>query len=587
MSPLRSSGKGRFAGFDVDVQAGELSRDGRKIPLEQKPFQLLTALMLRAGSLVRREELFRHLWPDDTYVVFEDSLNTAVRKLRKALRDRPGRPRFVETLARRGYRFIAPIQWLPDASPERAIAVLPLANLSSDPDQEYFADGMTEALITELGKIRSLRVVSRQSVMFYKGSTDPLPQIAEKLGVNLVVEGSVQREGSRARITVQLLNVEPEEHLWAERYDRDLRDLLGLQSEVATTIARQVEGNVVREKEEHRHGKLKSPEVHEAYLKGRFFWNQFSPAGFHKALQYFRAAIAEDASYAEAHAGLADCLAMLGWYGVLAPKDSLRPAGDAARKALELSDGVAEAHNSLAAVKDIYEWDWPGAEAEFRRAIEVNPSYVLARNWYSWYLAHRGRHDEALAQIQYARVLDPISVPTRAVLGRRFYDAGEYGRAVDELHVALELGPGFLPAKLFLAAALEEQRELAAAVAELEQAVALSSGSSVYVAALARAYAVAGQRSAAIEMLTGLEERSVHTYVSAYQMALIHAALDNEQRAFGWLDVAAEERSTWLPFLNIDPQWRQLRSRPAFLRLLTTIGSAPAGDSGARPVRSP
>ena len=447
----------RFGVFEIDVRSGELRKQGRKIRLEGQPVNILICLLENPGELVTREELHRRLWPADTYVNFEHGLNAAVKRLRRALNDSADNPRFVETLPRRGYRFLAPVradpgediriveeippaksdsaseeppagekhhrvppQWLLDwkklgialllvfailtawmlrptnSRPPviRSLAVLPLENLSHDPAQEYFADGMTDELITELGQISGLRVISRTSVMTYKGVRKSLPQIARELNVETVVEGTVLRSGDQVRITAQLIQAAADKQLWAQSYEGDVHQTLALQRQVGRAIAEEIHIELTsREREVLKSVKAVNPDAYEAYLKGRYFWNKRTGDGLKKAIDYFSQAIEKDPGYAQAYAGLADSYALMGdWeYGVLPPTEAFPKAKAAAAKALTLDNTLGEAHTSLAFVLDLFDWDWGAAEREYAQAVELSPSYATAHQWYTWHLIVLGR----------------------------------------------------------------------------------------------------------------------------------------------------------------------------------------------------
>ncbi len=467
----------RFGVFELDVRSAELRKQGRKIRLEGQPVHILICLLENPGELVTREELHRRLWPADTYVNFEHGLNAAVKRLRRALDDSADNPRFVETLPRRGYRFLAPIQIInaavdipvvnepPPAEPEpasaslpqvtdavdlstktvlfdrarwprawkrsgwvlllmagivtiwmlrsknspapviRSLAVLPLENLSHDPSQDYFSDGMTDELITELGQISQLRVISRTSVMTYKGARRPLPEVARDLNVDAVVEGTVLRSGDRVRITAQLIQAPADKHLWAQSYEGDVRETLALQRHVARAIAEQIRIELTpHERDILKSVKSVNAEAYEAYLKGRYFWNKRTGDGLRKAVDYFHQAIEKDTNYAPAYTGLADSFALLGdWeYGVMPPTEAYPQAKAAATKALALDSNLGEAHISLAFSLDGFDWDFASAEREFRRGIELNPGYATGHQWYAGHLTLFGKDAEAVAEMKKA-----------------------------------------------------------------------------------------------------------------------------------------------------------------------------------------
>src|SRR5438445_10084124 len=375
-----SRGAVRFGVFEVDLRVGELRKKGIKIKLQDQPFQILQILLERSGEVVTREELRGRIWPADTFVDFDQGLNNAIKRLRESLSDSPDNPRFIETVPRHGYRFIGNLG--ATTGRIKSLAVLPLENLSRDPEQEYFAEGMTEALITTLAKIGELRVVSRTSAMQYKGVHKPVREIAQELGVDMIVEGTVLRAGRRVRITAQLIDAPKEMHLWAESYERDLRDVLALQSEVAQAIARQVQVKLTPQDLAHfAQPHPVDPEAYEAYLKGRYHWNRRSGEGFGKAVQSFQTAIARDPSYAAAYAGLAECLTGLSAWGFVPAQEGCGKAKGLARQALEIDHSLAEAHAALG-FASMYDYDFLTAEREFERSIELNPRYASAHEWF-------------------------------------------------------------------------------------------------------------------------------------------------------------------------------------------------------------
>jgi TolB-like protein/Flp pilus assembly protein TadD len=460
-----------------------------------------------------------------------------------------------------------------------SIAVLPLENLSRDPEQEYFADGMTEELTTNLGQIEALRVISRTSVMRFKGvrPAGGLPEIARQLKVDAVVEGSVLRSGDRVRITAQLIDARTDRHLWAQSYELDLRDVLGLQGEVAQAIANEIKIKVTPEEQARlaRAGPV-NPEAHEAYLKGRYYFDKMTQEGLTKGIEYFRAAIAKDPAYALAYSGLADCYALLGGiYSLRPPKEAFPGAEAAALKALEIDEAAAEPHTSLAMVRFWYDWNWSGAEREFKRAIEVDPRYASAHQWYAWLLAADGRLEEALAETRHAQALDPLSLPVETSAIYIFYLAREYDQAVEECQTALDLDPNFARAHANCGLAYEAKGMYREAVTEFEKAVTISGTQATYAGLLGHALAVSGEKGKALKILDGLRERSKQTYVPAYDMAVIYVGLGEKDQAFGWLQNAYEERSSWLPMVAVNPLFDGLRSDPRFQDLLRRMNFPP------------
>ena len=569
----------RFGTFEVDLRTGEVRKAGLKIRLQAQPFQVLARLLEHPGEMVTREELQKKLWSTDTFVDFDHGVNTAITKIRQALGDSAENPRFVETVARHGYRFIAPVEAVGAVREPplqiQSIAVLPLENLSRDPEQEYFADGMTEALITDLGKISALRVISRTSVMRYKGTKKPLPEIGRELNVDGIIEGSVVRSGDRIRITANLLHAPTDRHLWAETYERNLRDVLALQREVAQAIANEIKIKLTPQ-EQARLARARSvnPEAHEAYLKGRYYWNLRTEEGLKKGIEYFQQAIEKDPGYALAYAGLADSYVVLGEWALMAPWEAFPRAKAAAFKALEMDETLAEAHAPLGTARANYDWDWVGAEKEFKRAIELNPGYATAHNFYAQYLSAMGRHKEAIAEIKRAQELDPLSLQINATGGLVFFFARRYDEAIAECRRTLELNAGFYPAHLYLGLAYEQQKLYAQAISEYQKAVALEEGNPACSGYLARAYAAVGRRTEALKIISQVRELAKRRYVSPYRIALIYTALGDADQAFAWLEKAYQERSK-LDSLNVDPRNDRLRSDPRFQDLLRRMNFPP------------
>jgi|SRR5690242_11350053 TolB-like protein/Flp pilus assembly protein TadD len=454
-----------------------------------------------------------------------------------------------------------------------SIAVLPLDNLSRDPEQEYFSDGMTDALITDLAQIGSLRVISRTSSMQYKRTKKSLPQIARELNVDGIVEGTVQREGERVRITAQLLYGPTDKHVWAQSYDRSLREVLALQNEVASAIAHEINVSVTpQEKSRLAAARPVNLEAHEAYLKGRYYLNKRTEEGFRQAITYFSEATQEDGNYALGYAGLADSYVLVGEYSLLPAKETFSRAREAAAKALELDETLAEAHNALAGVKEDFDWDWPGAEREFQRAIELNPGYATAHQWYSELLSELGRHDEALAQIKQAQQLDPFSLIVNAVYADALRTAGRDDLSIEQLRKTLEIDPNFAHAHFHLGLAQLRKGAFAEAVAEFQKASALSPNVTDYKGGLGYAYARAGERTEARKLLAELKDRSTRRYVSWFYVAAIYSGLDEKDQAFASLDRAYEQHEQGFVVMRREPMFDPLRGDPRYEDLLRRLG---------------
>jgi TolB-like protein/DNA-binding winged helix-turn-helix (wHTH) protein/Flp pilus assembly protein TadD len=629
----------RFGTYEVSLQSGEVRKAGLRIRVQQQPLKLLEVLLEHPGEVVTREELRSRVWPNESFGDFDQALNIAIGKLRSALGDSAENPRFIETLPKRGYRFIADVSVLDaDARPRRpgsaagdppapetgnevqdarlavapkrrlwptrrvvvalalvlclliffawrfrsrapapsgirSIAVLPLENLSGDASQNYFADGMTDELITDLAQISALRVISRTSVMVYKGARKPLPEIARELNVDAVVEGTVLRSGEQVRITAQLIEASTDKHLWSQSYEGELRDTLALQNRVASAIADQIRINLTpREQAALKNVKVVNPEAYESYLKGRYFWNKRTTDGLKAALAYFNQAIEEDPKYAQAYSGLADTYALLGdWqYAVMAPKEALPKAKAAAIKALELDSALGEAHSSLAVCLDGFDWDFNTAEKEFQRAIELSPGYATAHHWYAWHLSHTGRNKEAIAEMRKAEDLDPLSLIINTDLAELLVLTHYYDESIRQSRKTIEMDPNFALAHNQLGQAYFQKQMYEPAIAELEKSVQLSGGSPTCIANLARAYAASGRRSDAEKLLSDLKKRSSPSASLASQIAIIYAALGDKDQAMNWLEKGYEERFN--PGALLRPGLDPLRSDPRFQNLVRRIG---------------
>ena len=632
------SGRLCFGIFEVDLRAGELRKRGRRVRLQQQPFQVLAMLLEHHGQVVGREDLQKKLWPADTFVDFDHGLNKAINKIREALGDSAESPRFVETVARRGYRFLADVRTadaVPVRSPEptpqphpaadahdrqnpggrlatltrllpprawkistfvllallasfaasklrsgnhpspviRSLAVLPLESLSNDASQDYFADGMTDELISDLGQISALRVISRTSVMAYKHTRKSLPQIARELNVDAVVEGSVLRSGDQVRITAQLIEAATDRHVWSQSYQGALRDTLALQNNVARAIADEIRISLnPQEQAALRHATVVNPVAYESYLKGRYFWNKRTANGLKSALAYFNQTIEEDPTYAQAYSGLADTYALLGdWqYAVMTPKEALPKAKAAAIKALELNNALGEAHNSLAFCLDGFDWDFDSAGNEFRRAIELNPGYATAHHWYAWHLALLRRYDEAIVEMRTALNLDPLSLIINADLAELLALAHRSDDSIQQSRKTIEMDPNFGLAHNHLGQAYLQKHMNDEAVAELQEAVKLSSGSPTCIANLARAYAASGKSSEAVALLSDLKKRSHPGQSLASEIAVIYGALGDTDQAMRWLEQGYEERFN--PGVLIRPGFDPLRSDPRFEDVMHRVG---------------
>lgn len=558
-----------FGEFALDAAAGELRLQGTKLKLQDQPLQILEILVQRPGEIIAREELRQRIWPSDTFVDFDHGINNAIKRLREALGDTADTPRFIETLPRRGYRFIGRIE---RESPRfRSLAVLPLENLSQDPEQEYFAEGLTEALITTLAKIGELRVVSRTSATLYKRVRKPLREIARELEVDAIVEGTVLRAGDRVRITAQLIDAQKEAHLWAESYDRHLRDVLDLHSEVAKAIAREVQVKLTpQEQAQFAQTRPVDPEAYEAYLKGRYHWNRRSGEGLAKAAGYFQQAVATDPTYAAAYAGLADCANIAGWWCFVPPEEGCGRAKALALKALAVDSSLSEAHSSLGWSLLHYDFDFRGAEREFRRGLELNPLNTTAAEWFAVCLGVMGRFDESIAEISRAVRLDPLSPIIATVAGMLFFLARKYEKSIEMGYRALELDPNFALARWTIAMSLVQLGRNEAAIGHMEEVVCATNRLPLHLYMLGHCYASGGRREEALRILAEFRELSHQRYISPYWLAVIYASMNEKDEAFHWLEVGYQERAAWMVYtkhfawvdnLRLDPRFEDLLRR--------------------------
>jgi TolB-like protein/DNA-binding winged helix-turn-helix (wHTH) protein/Tfp pilus assembly protein PilF len=619
-----------FGDCVLDLDTAELRRNGTKATLQDQPFQILIALLETPGHLVRREELIKKLWPDGTFVDFDQSLNKAMARLRETLGDSSENPRFVETLPRRGYRFIGIIEFEPDkvnstAPPPtaelqlannsrsssrlrrilfpavvgvvlslaialgwwvrrralghddshspviRSLAVLPLENLSGDVSQEYFADGMTDELITDLAMLSHARVISRTSAMQYRGTHKSVPLIARELNVDAIIEGSVMRSGDRVRIRVQLLDAHEDRHLWAGAYDCDVKDLLQAQASAAREIAGELKLQLSPQETLARKIAV-LPEAHELYLKGRFFWNKRDEESLNKAIGYFRQAIAADPAYAEAYAGIADCYIILFGYAPVLPKGALENAKLAAEKALYLDDSLAEAHTSLAILMPYFGWNWDESKKQYQRALALNPNYATAHHWYGdTYLAQMGSLTEAVEEIRKAQQLDPLSPIIATDLGKNLILARNYDDAIIELRRALELDQHFGPAHFWLYYAYIETANFVDARDELDKTEPFI-GHPRYLAERTFLLARSGNRHEAHKLLRQVLKISENVYVHPGAMTYVYCALGDKDNAFRWLEKAYAEHNSFVSSVKIMPALDPLRTDPRYNDFVRRVG---------------
>jgi eukaryotic-like serine/threonine-protein kinase len=468
------------------------------------------------------------------------------------------------------------------ASNIHSLAVLPLRVISHTPDDDSLADSMTEALITNLAKISALRVVSRPSVMRYKDTQKTLPQIGRELGVDAIVAGSIEREGLRVRISAQLIHAATDGHLWADTYDRDMRNVLLLQDEVARTVAREIRVTLTPEERSRlASARPVDPEAYQAYVKGRYFWDKRTEVSINRSIEYFKQAIDRDPSYAAAYSGLADAYVSLGFsfdVGSLPPHEAIPKAKAAAMRALALDDALAEAHNSLGHMKLHYDWDWPGAETEFRRSLELNPGYAQSHHWYSHFLAASGRLEDSIAEGKRAQELDLLSPTMNLHVGWNALFARRYDEALGEFAKTLELQRDYGLAHSYRGLTFEQQGKYAEALEELHKSARLLEGNVVVAAAIGRVHALAGNRSEARRVLADLRQESTRRFINPFEIALIHVGLGDVDASFEWLETAYRSRSDLLVYLNVDPRLDRVRGDPRFKDLVARVG-IPASSS--------
>ena len=625
----------RFGPFAVHLRSGELCKNGYKIRLPDQPFQVLCMLLERAGEVVTRDEIRQRLWHAETFVDFDHGLNNAIKKLRDALNDSAESPTYIETLPKRGYRFICrveeearkleqetpgvakPAGWWrdyrlvtvctvaalallsalaaistgrwhlrlpgqPAAGDLSSIAVLPLQNLSGDASQDYFAEGVTEALITELGRMSSLRIISHQSVLRYRGTSKPLPEIAKELDVDAVLEGSVLLTGDRVRITANLVRANPERHLWAQSYNLDLRNIARVQDEVARDVVIQVQGKLSPVRQDRlADARAVAPEAYQNYLLGRYHLNRGVKEHTVQAKLYFESAIEKDPNFAGPYAGLAELYARGMYPGPRDPRggywDARPLAKQFAVKALGMDETLADAHTALGWVA-LVEWDWAGADREFRRAIELNASEAMARMWYAEYLAAVPQNfTEAIAQAKLAQRLDPVSPLISSRAGWVYFFSGQREEARACWRKVQELETGKTGAALAFAQVDIVEGNYAQAINALERTAAEGRGAFV-LGTLGRAYGMAGQRSKAQELATELEHRSGSENIPPEAIAYIYAGLGERDKAFAALEKCYQDHR-WLFLLNVNPMLEPLRADPRFTDLARRVG-LPAPSSG-------
>jgi TolB-like protein/tetratricopeptide (TPR) repeat protein len=574
----------RFGPFELDLRARELRAGTSRVRLQDQPFEILRLLLDRPGEVVTRSELRRQLWPDGTFVDFEHSLNAAVKRLRAALGDDADSPRFVETLPRRGYRFIAPLDGAPDGSgasatapliPRVRLAVLPFQNLSGLGD-EYFTDGLTEELIAQLGALcgRRVGVIARWSSMVFKGSDRRACDIGEALRVGYLLEGSVRREGDRVRITARLVDTSEETHLWSATYDRNLTDCLAVQTEVTVRIA----GALAAELDPGGRPSPSAPNsaAYQAYLKGRYYWNKPGDDGLDSAIGFFEEAIAREPALGAAHAALARALVSRAEHYRQLPKQALLAARATAARAIEIDGTLYEAHLAMGDACRMLDWDWAAAEAGYLHAIALNPSYESAHRAYAVMLGTVGRHAEAVRESERACELDPLCLVVGTSAAWVRYAAGDYVASIEHSRNTVDMDPEFVPARRLLGAACLQAGRDAEALAELELVAGFGSDP-VVLTWLAHAKAISGARREAAALIARARALESERYVSGYHLAIAYAGVGDLDAAFDSLDRASLDRDPALPGIAVEPRLQPLREDARFQDLLARLGLAVPG----------
>jgi TolB-like protein/DNA-binding winged helix-turn-helix (wHTH) protein/Tfp pilus assembly protein PilF len=599
--------------WTVAPELNSLERNGRIVRVEPKIMQVLVAMAEHPGDVVSKEQLFLSVWRG-TFVT-DEVLTRSISELRKVFEDNPREPTYIQTIPKGGYRLLAPVEAGTEAGVETpslslwqnkswtiisiaailliatissvhllrdrqkaasgpritSLAVLPLSDLSGDTAQDYFVDGLTDELITRLSKIQALRIISRTSVMHYKGTKKTIPEIARELDVDAVVEGTVFRSGDRVRISAQLIRALGDQHMWAESYERDLRDVLALQADVAGRIAAEINTQVTPQERSSvaAYVKLEDPQAYDAYLKGQYYWNKFTEDGMRKAVVSFEQAIQLNPHYAPAYAGLAHAYHELAYY--VEPKEVMPKGKAAALRALELDENDAGAHAALGWIKWHYDWDWSGAEKEYRRALEINPGNSLARAQYADYLDAMGSVLEGLQEHKIVLELDPLSLIARTNFGGAYAAAGRYDEAAEQYRKTLELDANFVPAHADLGEFYAKQGKFPEALAHLKLATQLDSDLG-FEEDLAMVYAVSGNRKEARQILHRLVVLSHKRYVPSLGIALIFSALGEQDESCRWLEKAYDAHDSYLAGIKNDPYFIGPKSTPCFQEVRRRIG---------------
>jgi len=579
MAQPDSRSRFRFGEFELDISAYELRRGGQPVHLERHPMDLLILLVERRRQLVSRADIAKRLWDSSVFVDVETGVNTAIRKLRQALRDSRESPAFVETISGKGYRFIAPVNAVLSERHQEAIesvAVLPFANDSADPDGEYLSDGITETLINNLSQMWNLRVVARSTVFRYKGKEADPQKAGSDLHVRAVVSGRLLQHGSTLIVRVELMDVATGAQLWGGQYNRQAEDVFLLQGDLSREISEKLQLQLTGDQKQRLTKRYtEDAEAYRLYLKGRYHWNKRNPEGLQKAAECFRQALDKDPAYSLAYAGLADTYPYLSFFHVVPPRVAMPEAKTAAAKALEIDDHLAEAHVSLGYVSFTYDGDWSTAGKHFEQALALNPADAGAHTFYAFYLSSLGQSEEALAVAKRALDRDPASPAVSHSLAVQFYLARQFDKAIEQAHNTLEMDAHFAISYQVLGEAYLSKGMYREGLLALEQFSGLSRSSATSHALLGYSHARLGEHSAALRLIEELDAASQHGFVPALLFALVYAGLDDRDQAFSWLEKAYEERFYRLAYLKVEALWDPLRSDPRFADLLRRVGIRP------------